>query len=104
MVDHGRHVIARRRPNGITFTDLVKILALVAVPIVLVAKQPDLGSAIVMCVVLVVMLVVAGIPGRYLLLLLALVRYRLRRDRPLPPAEAVPGGAPYRASSTRRER
>jgi rod shape determining protein RodA len=62
-----------RRPKGITFTDLLKILALVAVPIVLVAKQPDLGSAIVMSIVLLVMLVVAGIPGRYLLLLLALV-------------------------------
>jgi rod shape determining protein RodA len=62
-----------RRPKGLTFTDLLKILALVAVPIVLVAKQPDLGSAIVMSVVLLVMLVVAGIPGRYLLLLLALV-------------------------------
>ena len=62
-----------RRPNGITFTDLLKILALVAVPIVLVAKQPDLGSAIVMSVVLLVMLTVAGIPGRYLVLLLALV-------------------------------
>ncbi|MGO9341468.1 MAG: rod shape-determining protein RodA [Acidimicrobiales bacterium] len=61
-----------RRPDGITFSDLLKILALVAIPIVLVAKQPDLGSAIVMSVVLIVMLVVAGIPGRYLLLLLAL--------------------------------
>jgi rod shape determining protein RodA len=61
-----------RRPNGITFTDMFKIVALVAVPIVLVAKQPDLGSAIVMCVVLVVMLLVAGIPGRYLLMLLFL--------------------------------
>jgi rod shape determining protein RodA len=62
-----------RRPNGIDFTDMVKILALVAVPIVLVAKQPDLGSAIVMSVVLLVMLVVAGIPGRYLLLLIFLI-------------------------------
>lgn len=61
-----------RRPNGITFSDLLKILALSAAPIALVAKQPDLGSAIVMSVVLLVMLVVAGIPGRYLLLLLAL--------------------------------
>jgi rod shape determining protein RodA len=61
-----------RRPNGITFTDLVKILALVALPIALVAKQPDLGSAIVMSLVLVVMLVVAGIPARYLVLLLVL--------------------------------
>lgn len=61
-----------RRPKGINFTDLVKILALSVFPIVLVAKQPDLGSAIVMAVVLLVMLVVAGIPGRYLLLLLAI--------------------------------
>jgi rod shape determining protein RodA len=61
-----------RRPNGLTFSDLLKILALVAIPIVLVAKQPDLGSAIVMSIVLIVMLVVAGIPGRYLLLLLVL--------------------------------
>jgi rod shape determining protein RodA len=61
-----------RRPKGIDFTDLVKILALSVLPIILVAKQPDLGSAIVMSVVLLVMLVVAGIPGRYLLLLLAI--------------------------------
>jgi rod shape determining protein RodA len=61
-----------RRPDGLTFSDLLKILALVAIPIVLVAKQHDLGSAIVMSIVLIVMLVVAGIPGRYLLLLLVL--------------------------------
>ena len=44
----------------------VKVLALAAVPILLVVKQPDLGSGIVMCVVLLVMLVIAGIPNRYL--------------------------------------
>ena len=61
-----------RRPAGITFTDMLKILGLVAIPIVLVAKQPDLGSALVMSMVLLVMLVVAGIPARYLLLLVVL--------------------------------
>ena len=35
-------------------------------------KQPDLGSAIVMSVVLLVMLIVAGIPNRYLVLLVVL--------------------------------
>ncbi|HXW35398.1 MAG TPA: rod shape-determining protein RodA [Acidimicrobiales bacterium] len=58
-----------RRPQGIDRTDLVKVLGLCAVPILLVVKQPDLGSAIIMCVVLLVMLVVAGIPNRYLVLL-----------------------------------
>jgi rod shape determining protein RodA len=62
-----------RRPEGLGRTDLVKVLALAAVPILLVVKQPDLGSAIVMSVVLLVMLVIAGIPNRYLLLLVLLV-------------------------------
>jgi rod shape determining protein RodA len=60
-----------RRPEGLERTDLIKVLALAAVPILLVVKQPDLASGIVMSVVLLVMLVVAGIPNRYLVLLLA---------------------------------
>ncbi|MGH9019041.1 MAG: FtsW/RodA/SpoVE family cell cycle protein, partial [Acidimicrobiales bacterium] len=58
-----------RRPEGLGGRDIAKVLALAAVPILLTAKQPDLASAIVMCVVLLVMLVVAGIPNRYLVLL-----------------------------------
>ena len=61
-----------RRPQGLSFGDLVKVLALAALPIVLVLKQPDLGSAIVMSVVLLVMLIIAGIPNRYLVLLVFL--------------------------------
>ena len=59
-----------RRPEGLERGDLFKVLVLSFVPIVLVVKQPDLGSAIVMGVVLLVMLIVAGIPNRYLFLLL----------------------------------
>jgi rod shape determining protein RodA len=59
-----------RRPQGIGRGDLVKILALSALPILLVVKQPDLGSGIIMSVVLLVLLVVAGIPNRYLVLLI----------------------------------
>jgi len=62
-----------RRPDGLDRTDLLKVLALAALPILLVVKQPDLGSGIVMCVVLLVMLVIAGIPNRYLMLLVLLV-------------------------------
>ena len=61
-----------RRPEGLGRGDLIKVLALAVVPILLVVKQPDLGSGIVMCVVLLVMLIIAGIPNRYLVLLLAL--------------------------------
>jgi rod shape determining protein RodA len=61
-----------RRPEGLGRNDVLKVLALAAVPILLVVKQPDLGSGIVMSAVLLVMLVIAGIPNRYLVLLLLL--------------------------------
>jgi rod shape determining protein RodA len=58
-----------RRTQGIGRVDLLKILGLSVLPILLVVKQPDLGSGIIMAVVLLVLLVVAGIPNRYLILL-----------------------------------
>ncbi|MGH9080364.1 MAG: rod shape-determining protein RodA [Acidimicrobiales bacterium] len=58
-----------RRPEGLDFRDLVRMVLMSALPIVLVIKQPDLGTAILMAVILMVMLAVAGMPGRYLLLL-----------------------------------
>jgi rod shape determining protein RodA len=60
-----------RRPEGLEFRDLVRMVLMAGLPILMVFKQPDLGTAIVMSVILVVMLAVAGMPGRYLLLLLA---------------------------------
>lgn len=59
-----------RRPEGLDFRDLVRLVLMSALPIVLIIKQPDLGTAIVMLVILMVMLAVAGMPGRYLLLLI----------------------------------
>jgi rod shape determining protein RodA len=58
-----------RRPEGLEFRDLVRMVLMSALPIVLVIKQPDLGTGIIMAVILLVMLAVAGMPGRYLLLL-----------------------------------
>jgi len=60
-----------RRPEGLVFRDLVRMLLMAGLPILLVFKQPDLGTAIVMSVILLVMLAVAGMPGRYLLALIA---------------------------------
>jgi rod shape determining protein RodA len=59
-----------RRHDGLTWGDVGKVLVLAGVPILLVMKQPDLGTAIVMLVVLFVMLAVAGLPGRILVVLL----------------------------------
>ena len=56
-----------RRPEGLEFRDLVRMVLMAGLPILLVFKQPDLGTAIVMSVILLVMLAVAGMPGRYLL-------------------------------------
>jgi len=58
-----------RRPEGLEFRDLVRMVLMAALPIVLIIKQPDLGTAIVCSVILLVMLAVAGMPGRYLILL-----------------------------------
>ena len=59
-----------RRPEGLDFRDLVRMVLMSVVPILLVIKQPDLGTAIVMVVILMVMLATAGMPGRYLVLLI----------------------------------
>jgi rod shape determining protein RodA len=59
-----------RRPEGLDFRDLVRLVLMSVIPVVLVVKQPDLGTGIVMVVILMVMLAVAGMSGRYLLLLM----------------------------------
>ncbi len=60
-----------RRPEGLVFRDLVRLVLMVGVPALMIIKQPDLGTGIVVSVILLVMLAVAGMPGRYLLLLVA---------------------------------
>lgn len=62
-----------RRPEGLERGDLLRALGLASLPMLLVVKQPDLGSGIVMGLVLVVMLIVAGIPNRYLVALVLAV-------------------------------
>lgn len=58
-----------RRPDGLDRRDFVRMLILAAVPIGLIVKQPDLGTGIVMSIILLVMLAAAGMPGRYLIML-----------------------------------
>ncbi|HVB93787.1 MAG TPA: rod shape-determining protein RodA [Acidimicrobiales bacterium] len=59
-----------RRREGLEFRDLIRLLILAVVPIVVIIKQPDLGTGIVLSVILVVMLAVAGMPGRYMVMVI----------------------------------
>jgi rod shape determining protein RodA len=59
----------RREEEGLAWLDVFKLLILAGIPIGLVLVQPDLGTAIIMTIVLLVMLAVAGLPIRILVLL-----------------------------------
>jgi rod shape determining protein RodA len=59
----------RRDEDGLAWQDVFTLLILSGIPIGLVLIQPDLGTAIIMMIVLLVMLAVAGLPIRILVLL-----------------------------------
>lgn len=61
---------ARREEDGLAWSDVFRLLIMAGIPIVLVLLQPDLGTAMIMVIVLLVMLAVAGLPIRILVLLL----------------------------------
>ncbi len=59
-----------RRSDGLAWRDVVRLLVMAGVPIVLVLIQPDLGTALIMTIVLLVTLAAAGLPNRILVMLL----------------------------------
>ena len=59
-----------RRTEGLAWRDVIRVLILGGIPIVLVMVQPDLGTGIIMSIILLVMLAVAGLPTRILIMLL----------------------------------
>ena len=61
---------ARREEEGLAWRDVFRLLIMAGIPIVLVLLQPDLGTAMIMIIVLLVMLAVAGLPIRILVMLL----------------------------------
>jgi rod shape determining protein RodA len=61
---------ARREEEGLAWRDVFRLLIMSGIPIVLVLLQPDLGTAMIMVIVLLVMLAVAGLPIRILIMLL----------------------------------
>jgi rod shape determining protein RodA len=61
---------ARREAEGLAWRDVFRLLIMAGIPIVLVLLQPDLGTAMIMVIVLLVLLAVAGLPIRILVMLL----------------------------------
>ncbi len=59
-----------RRTEGLAWRDVIRLLIMAGIPIVLVMAQPDLGTAIIMAIVLLVMLAIAGLPARILVILI----------------------------------
>ncbi len=55
---------AARRPDGLTWRDISRVLLMSGVPMSLIFIQPDFGTAAVMVVVIYSLLVAAGIPMR----------------------------------------
>jgi rod shape determining protein RodA len=62
-----------RRRGVLEFREMIAILVLAGVPMVLVYRQPDLGTTIILGVTLTAMLVAAGVRMRYLAMLAVLV-------------------------------
>jgi rod shape determining protein RodA len=60
----------KRTEEGLAWRDVFRLLIMAGLPIALVMFQPDLGTAIIMLIVLLVMLAVAGLPIRILVMLL----------------------------------
>ncbi|MGH9208354.1 MAG: FtsW/RodA/SpoVE family cell cycle protein, partial [Acidimicrobiales bacterium] len=65
-------VYCARHQGDMGLRNIFVLLGLAAIPILLVIKEPDLGTAIIMTVVLVTILIVAGVKARHLALLLLL--------------------------------
>jgi rod shape determining protein RodA len=57
---------AHRRPEGLTMYDVVRLLVMAAVPLGMIVLQPDLGTAIIIVLVVSAMMVIAGVPPRFM--------------------------------------
>ncbi len=55
-----------RRPDGLTMYDVTRILTMGAVPLAMIVLQPDLGTAIIIVLVVAAMMVIAGVPPRFM--------------------------------------
>jgi rod shape determining protein RodA len=55
-----------RRPEGLQMRDVARILVMALVPMALIFKQPDMGTAIIVVLVVGAMMVMVGVPPRFM--------------------------------------
>ncbi len=56
----------QRRPDGLVMYDVLRILMMGGVPLVMIVMQPDLGTSIIIVMTVAAMMVVAGVPPRFM--------------------------------------
>jgi rod shape determining protein RodA len=61
-----------RRTEGLKMYDVMRLLVMAAVPLALIVKEPDLGTAIILVLIVSAMMVIAGVPPRFMTLLAVL--------------------------------
>jgi rod shape determining protein RodA len=61
-----------RRSEGLKMYDVMRLLVMAVVPLALIIKQPDLGTAIIVVLIVSAMMVIAGVPPRFITLLAVL--------------------------------
>jgi rod shape determining protein RodA len=59
----------QRRPEGLTMYDVARLIVMTLVPMLLIFRQPDLGTTIIIVLVVGAMMVIAGVPPRFMTLL-----------------------------------
>jgi rod shape determining protein RodA len=58
-----------RRTEGLKMKDVMRLLLMAAVPLALIVKQPDLGTSVILILIVSAMMVIAGVPPRFMTLL-----------------------------------
>jgi len=58
-----------RRPQGLVQRDVIRILFMAGLPMAIIVLQPDLGTAIIISVTIGIVVVIAGVPPRFMALL-----------------------------------
>jgi rod shape determining protein RodA len=61
-----------RRTEGLTMKDVLRLLLMAAVPLAFIVKQPDLGTSVIIVLIVSAMMVIAGVPPRFMSLLAVL--------------------------------
>jgi rod shape determining protein RodA len=61
-----------RRSEGLKMYDVMRLLVMAVVPLALIFKQPDLGTSVIIILIVAAMMVIAGVPPRFMTLLAVL--------------------------------